>query len=298
MVSENNSPDKASIQPMLKDLSVVVDKIARGTINEKGIFSCALGACVAKSFEFTLLAHQDPPPSHGFFITATLRGICEDLIAFSYLRKLPEVERGEALKLLMSINIAEGVSAQSEFFNAMRPWQPVVQPLTAGTDSKSKLRALSAKLGWSGAKAWPSVWHMAKETHLHDLYNYLYSATSRLVHFSPQILFRMGWSCGPRDVGDDTDWNFTTQNFSHYYVEFNRVYSLLLLLKIFRGPAASLLPHDSAGVIDALEDFLNEILRWPEAVTYEELNLKPPHFIERIFQRAAHEVQEEKREST
>lgn len=49
MVSENNSPDKASIQPMLKDLSVVVDKIARGTINEKGIFSCALGACVAKA---------------------------------------------------------------------------------------------------------------------------------------------------------------------------------------------------------------------------------------------------------
>jgi len=293
MDTEADSAEKASARSILNELSTVVDHLARATIKEKGIFGCALRACIAKSFEFTLLAHQDPPPPHGFFITATLRGICEDLIAFSFLNDLAETDRVEALHLLMSANLAEGVSAQSAFFNAMRPWQPVVQPPKVKNDTEKKLRALSAKLGWSGRQAWPSVWHMAKATNLHDLYKYLYSATSKWVHFSPQILLRMGWGGTPADVGDHTEWVFSTKNFSQYYVEFNRTYSLLLLLRLFRGPAASLLPNDATKLIDALEDFLDEPLRWPEAVTYEELNIDGPKSFMRILLRAAHEAPKE-----
>lgn len=290
MAAESDSADKVSALPILNELSIVVDQLARATIKDKGIFGCALRACVAKSFEFTLLAHQDPPPPHGFFITATLRGICEDLIAFSFLNDLAAADRVEALQLLMSANIAEGVSAQSAFFTAMRPWQPVVQPPKVKKDTDQKLRALSAKLGWSGRKAWPSVWHMAKATSLHELYNYLYSATSKWVHFSPQILLRMGWGGTPEDVGGHTEWVFSTKHFSLYYVEFNRIYSLFLLVRLFRGPATSLLPNDAARLIDALEGVLDETLRWPEAVTYEELNIDGPKSFMRILLRAAHEA--------
>ncbi|MCS2609286.1 DUF5677 domain-containing protein [Halomonas dongshanensis] len=293
MATEADSPDKASAQSMLDELSIVIDQLTRATINDKGIFGCALRACVAKSFEFTSLAHQKPPPPHGFFITATLRGICEDLITFSFLNDLSEVDRVEALHLLMSTNIAEGINAQSAFFKAMRPWQPVVQPPKIEKDTEQRLRVLSAKLGWSGRQAWPTVWYMAKATNLHDLYSYLYSTTSKWVHFSPQILLRMGWGGTLEDVGDHTEWVFSTKNFTQYYVEFNRTYSLFLLLRLFRGPAASLLPDGAAKIIDALESFLNEPLRWPEAVTYEELNIDGPKSFMRILLRAAHESPKE-----
>ena len=209
-----------STRALLDELKVTVDDIARATIRDKGIYGCALRASVAKSLEFALLAYQDPPLAHSFFITATMRGICEELITFTFLERLSEDERNEALSLLMRGQIAEGVNAQSEFFGLNRPWQPVVQPpKQRRADTDQKLRSLAARLGWRGRQPWPTVWHMAKVTHLHDLYTYLYSATSKWVHFSPQILLRMGWGGTEDDVGDHTKFTFTTANFSQYYVE-------------------------------------------------------------------------------
>lgn len=291
MSKKADAAEAATTRALLDELKVTVDDIARATIREKGIYGCALRASVAKSFEFTSLAHQDPPPAHGFFITATLRGICEDLITFTFLEALSEDERNEAISLLMSANIAEGVDAQSKFFGLNRPWQPVVQPpKQRKTNAEQKLRALSARLGWTGKQSWPTVWHMAKIANLHALYTYLYSATSKWVHFSPQILLRMGWGGARDDVGDQTEWTFTTANFCQYYVEFNQVYSLLLLLRLLRGPAAKLLPDIAQKVVAALENRLNELIRWPEAVTFEELNLEGPGSIMRILLRAAHDT--------
>lgn len=280
-----------STNDLLDGLQPIVSEITRATIGEKGIFGCALRASIAKSYEFTSLAYQEPPPAQGFFITATLRGICEDLIVFTFLDGLGADERNKALSLLMSLNLAEGVKAQSEFFAAMRPWQPVVQLSKNNSDKEQELRALSAKLGWKGRQAWPTVWYMAKAASLHTLYSYLYSATSKWVHFSPHILLRMGWGGDTMDdLGDHTEWAFTTANFAQYYVEFNQTYSLMLFLQLLRGPASSLLPDSTQGTISALQSKLNEPLRWPEAVTFEELNLQSPKAFTRVLYRAAHDV--------
>jgi hypothetical protein len=276
---------------LLDDLQPIVSETTRATIGEKGIFGCALRASIAKSYEFTSLAYQEPPPAHGFFVTATLRGICEDLIVFTFLDGLGAEERNKALSLLMSLNLAEGIRAQSEFFADMRPWQPVVQPSKKNSDKEQELRALSGKLGWKGRQPWPTVWHMAKAASLHPLYSYLYSATSKWVHFSPHILLRMGWGGNTLDdLGDHTEWTFTTANFAQYYVEFNQIYSLMLFLQLLRGPASSLLPDSAQGTISALQSKLDEPLRWPEAVTFEELNLQGPKFVMRALYRAAHGV--------
>ena len=291
-MSKSARPDELpSTRTLLDELQTILCDITRASIAEKGIFGCALRASIAKSFEFTSLAHQDPPPVHGFFITATLRGICEDLIVFTFLDRLSVDDRNQALSLLMSLNIAEGIKAQSEFFGATRPWQPVVQPpKQKKIDEEQKLRALSAKLGWTGRQPWPTVWHMAKEASLHALYSYLYSATSKWVHFSPHILLRMGWGGTSDDVDDHTEWTFTTTNFSQYYIEFNQVYSLMLLLQLLRGPAAGLLSNRAQNVIAVLQLHLDEPMRWPETVTFEELNLQGPNYIMRTLLRAAHDT--------
>lgn len=291
MSQKAEATETSTTRALLDELRIVVDDIARATIAEKGIYGCALRASVVKSFEFTYLAYQDPPLAHAFFITSTLRGICEDLITFTFLEGVSEDERNEALSLLMMANIAEGANAQSEFFGVNRPWQPVVQPPKERlSDTKQKLRSLSARLGWTGRQPWPTMWHMAKAAHLHALYSYLYSATSKWVHFSPQILLRMGWGGTKDDAGDHTEWRFSTANFSKYYVDFNQIYSLLLLLKLLRGPAATLLPDIAQKVVAALENNLNEPIRWPETVTFEELNLEGPGSLIRILLRAAHDT--------
>lgn len=100
----------------------------------------------------------------------------------------------------------------------------------------------------------------------------------------------MGWGSSKSDVGVHTEWTFTTANFSQYYVEFNQIYSLLLLLRLLRGPAVTLLPNIAQEVVTALENHLNEAIRWPEAVTFEELNLESPGSIIRILLRAAHDT--------
>ena len=281
-----------AIRSLLDELKLSIDSMAHATIGQDGIYGCALRSAIVKSFEFTALAHQDPPPAHAFFITATLRGICEDLITFAFLETLSKQKRNEALSLLNSATMAEGVAAQTEFFGASRRWQPVVHPYQNATEVKQKLQILGRSVGWTGKQPWPTVWFMAKVTNLHALYNYLYSATSKWVHFSPQILFRMGWS-GERDkkedLGNDTEWIFTTAHFSKYYADFNSTYSLLLLLKMLQGPAARLVPDTSKGVIAALDVCLNKPLRWPETVTFEELNLEGPGTFERMVLRVAHE---------
>jgi hypothetical protein len=109
------------------------------------------------------------------------------------------------------------------------------------------------------------------------------------VHFSPHVLLRMGWGGSKDDLSDETKWDFTTQNFVQYYVDFNRVYALMLLLRALRGPAALLLPTDVLPTIEALEAQLEHPLRWPEDVTFEEMNIKGPGTIIRILLRAAHE---------
>ncbi|MBH0183558.1 MAG: hypothetical protein HP490_18295 [Nitrospira sp.] len=131
---------------------------------------------------------------------------------------------------------------------------------------------------------------MAKASSLEPLYSYLYAATSIGVHFSPHILLRMGWGGKPGDVGDETEWTFTTNNFSQYYAEFNQVYALMVLLRFINGPAADILPPKAVSIVATLKSCLDIPLRWPEDVTFEEMNLKGPGSIQRILLRAAHDI--------
>ena len=284
-------PSQPSVQSLLDELRPILSGVTKASIRRAGIHGCVLRASVAKSFEFAELVHRDPPLDQGFFITSTLRGICEDLIVLSFVAPLSPAERNEAVSLLMVKNVADGIAAQSIFFKSIRPWQPVLQPPPeTSTDTETRLHTLARTLGWTGKQPWPSVWFMAKERSLAPLYSYIYAATSKWVHFSPQILLRMGWGGASDDVSDDTEWSFTTTNFARYYSEFNQVYALMLLLHLVRGPAACIVPSDALSTISALKSHLDSSLRWPEDVTFEEMNLNSPGSFQRIALRAAHEI--------
>jgi hypothetical protein len=260
------------------------ERISRASIADVGMHGILLRAAAVKSWEFASFTHRTPAPPNGFYLTATLRGICEDLIVLSFLETLGADDRRAAIGLLSQKDLVEALGAQAAFFKEERPWQPVLAANAAANDTgEKKLRQLSRSFGWTGRPAWPSVWYMAKATSLTPLYSYLYSATSRWVHFSPQILMRMGWGSSPEKPSDQTTWRFTTKNFSEYYSEFNRVYSAYLFLRLLRGPLGGLRDPKMDALLDSLEGDLSEVIRWPELVTYEEMNLKGPSQVQRLL---------------
>ena len=140
-------------------------------------------------------------------------------------------------------------------------------------------------------KTLPSVRSMAEKT---GVYDFMYHATSKWVHFNPHVLLRMGWGkCDDKSqLGDATRWKFSTEHFSPYYADFNRVYSVFLfrllcvrLIDEFSEPAAV------RRSLEAITSRINGILRWPELVTYEEMNQDGPHVIMRIALRAAYDIE-------
>lgn len=118
-MSEAERPKPQSIRPsvqsLLEDLRPILSAVTKASIRGVGVHGCALRASLAKSFEFAAFVHQNPSPGHGFFITPTLRGICEDLTVLTFVAPLRPDDRNEAVSLLMAKNIADGIAAQSAF---------------------------------------------------------------------------------------------------------------------------------------------------------------------------------------
>ncbi len=110
---------------------------------------------------------------------------------------------------------------------------------------------------------------MAKSQNLLLLYDYLYNATSRLVHFSPGTLLRMAWF-DPKDGIKRCNPNA----FDRYYSEFARFYSTHLLAAfVTRFKIKLRLSAELVSAIDEKLKIVNTLVRWPELITFEELNV-------------------------
>ena len=269
-------------------LAPSIVQLRNGILARDGAYTCVVRAAISKSFEFSKHAWSLGKREEPFFLGATLRGVCEDLIALAFLSKLSTFDRNEAVQSLVGMNAEEGASAQSAFFSIVRPWQPV---LTVSPErfsaTEQRLRALASKLGWQGRRPWPSVRSMATSVELKPLYDYMYAVSSKWVHFSPQMLMRTGWSKDAGPVSDATEWTFTVAHFRRYYTDFVQVYSTyLLLLELQR--LAPTIPEFVPPNTEKLSEKLHSILRWPEATTYEEMNIKPPHPLRLLLGMLAH----------
>ena len=109
---------------------------------------------------------------------------------------------------------------------------------------------------------------MAKKVGLSDLYEFLYAATSEVVHFNVRIALRSGWGA------QKGEFSFSPSNFSMYYQHFARTYSAYLLLRFCRTFRSALtLSSAFMNAIDSVEVVLESEIRWPEIVTFEEMNV-------------------------
>ena len=259
------------------------------TINEKLDFSAApntadelldalIQAATAKCVEFNMAANRKPtrnaPP---IMLMSTLRGVTEDLICLTYLSRLEDGFGRRLIPWLMHENVAKGIDVQRKFFELNNPLQPVLGGGSGGEDTSKRADQAKkdVKALWteSGKNRAPSVRDMAANVGLDSTYDFIYFAASNFVHFNPSALLRMGWASKPGPF------TFSTEKIDAYYRNFASFYGAILFL----GFEASFAPdHFSQAVGDEvtrLIELVGKVQRWPEVITFEEMNKKPPLYL-------------------
>lgn len=265
-----------NIRPLLEECASFFDEFSRRGFDPDRRLDSLIPIAFVKSYEFALSSQREELDD-AFFHAATLRGICEDLIALAFLATLSTDAQNDLLESVTFLDLHEKATSQNQFFSTARPFQPGIRATLseeAVRNFRTQADAVRRDVGWpyNAHRILPSVNYMARESGYSELYQYLYNATSDWVHFKPRMLMRMGW-------GDRETFHFSTQNFSGYYALFARFYSLYLFLEFCRRFNDRL---DLSGIrapIDALSNEVTETLRWPELVTFEEMNVEgPPDF--------------------
>ena len=246
---------------------------------QKGrFFSLCVRASLSKCYEFNLLAWDERRSEGAFFWLPTLRGICEEIIVLNYAKGIPNEERDLLFSKLMLHEVHARLATQDAFFSAARPMQPILKPQmspSAVQTLEDEIRSIWRAHGWPrmNRNVIPPIRQIAEKQGgdiLAKLYDYLYRLTSGTVHFSVGALLRTGW-------GDKPTCTFSAQHFSGYYTAFGRIYGAFMFCVYFELFARLLRPGKK--IRPEIDDVRNSILslfRWPEMVTFEEMNVPVP----------------------
>ena len=254
-------------------------------------------ASTSKCVEFNIEANRVKSRTESTFIlVSNLRGICEDLIYLTYLSKMDTQSANESIKLLIQQNIDKAFAAQSKFFELNNPYQPVLGKNISRQEATQNVRESKKDLRdfWKSMKCpkrdGPNCRDMAEEVGLISTYEFIYYAASNFVHFNPQSLLRTGWGDASEE---DFVFKFSTRNMSGYYQSFSSFYAAVL----FIGYEASFGSKYFNNVLDVeiaqLIKIIKAFHRWPEIVTFEEMNIKPPLFLLTHALRMAFQEEEE-----
>jgi hypothetical protein len=262
-------------------------------MRRRPFFLLAIKASFARAYDLAVHAHLDSKQSPAFFLVPSLRGICEDLIALGFIQTMSGADRNELIANLMLIEVDEAIETQAAFYRRVRPDQPVLSP-NAQLDPRiaaaaEAARAIWKRYGFNLTKSTiPQLRQLADRQGQHVLailYDYFYSLSSGMVHFRPGVLLRLGW-------GSQTDFTFGVRQFQAYDRALIETYSLYLLCLYFEMFSRIVRPpQDVRAALANLREHLLRQERWPEMVTFEEMNLTPPRLsIGRVLARTAEAI--------
>jgi hypothetical protein len=273
----------SSIEKKLRESLIVVD----GDDIAHDPFSCCLKAAISKCLDFNKSAHSHRKlDGEGYLFVSGMRGMCEDLIVLRFLAQIEDERRKEFLNALIQKNFSDGIAAQSKFFKANNSLQPVVgadiseQEIGARVvASNDRLRGACKQMDFDRI---PSVAKMARTVGLIATYEFIYFLTSNFVHFNPQALMRMGWGTVAEVEGNKrlSNVKFSTSHMGGYYRNLSKFYGTILLVgfvHLLKG-IPNFAAIDLTAELNQIDSAIAALDRWPEAVTFEEMNIRPPLF--------------------
>lgn len=262
--------------PVFNSLQGYFEEHSKDTLSDQDwhkLFDLLLKATIIKAYEFSL-SIINLKGDNIYFMLPALRGICEEFIVEKFiLEKFTDAkERNFIMSVWQQHGILRSSIAQWEYFKINKPTQVLYYEDSFPTklkDMEGEIKKhFKRKFPNSNFKSpFPSVYYMAKETGLVELYNYLYHASSTFVHFNPQNLFRMSW-------GNCHNMKWSTNQFKHYYNDFIIYNSATLFCNLCEWQFKNgYLNGFDENKINEMKSILNSIGRHPEIVTFEEMNI-------------------------
>lgn len=245
-------------------------------------FDLLIRASIIKCYEFLRFAFPEEGNAHYFVGISYLRSIIEDIIVLKSIQSIPTESRDILLRNIQHLEVNDRILVQWDFFQRYRPFQPVIDRAVNIEDAKIEIQKIWQENGWPNFKVttkntMPPIRQLAEKLApgiLDILYDFIYRLTSSTVHFSIQSLFRMSW--GKVD-GDAFNGTISTKNMSGYYETFSKIYGPLLFsfyFEFFSNEIGATEKEES--LVQMIRKELVEIIRWPELITFEEMNLEVP----------------------
>lgn len=194
-IIENHHQPK--IFDVLQQLKPYIDELSKGSLQEESRYISMLRAALVKNFEFSLFIWQSDQDKNSYFSTATLRGICEDIITLNFISTLTDEDQTKLIETLFKLDLLAASKKQFKFLGKSQPVirfsdktnEEKVENLKNDIESIAKKypRWINLKKNQIGYNKLPTISQMAQFCKLEDLYDYLYAATSRWVHFNPVL---------------------------------------------------------------------------------------------------------------
>ena len=263
----------------------VVDKL------ENHLLEFLVQAATSKCIEFNIEANKThKKEDSAFLLMSNLRGICEDLIYLTYLSRLEKDDADKLIEIKLEKNCYEGLSRQRMFFESNNPMQPVLgnsNCLELFERKKNEYRDFWRSINHFQGKV-PKVSQLAEYQGLKSTYEFIYFAASNFVHFNPHALFRTGWSCSIKGP-----YIFSIRNMNGYYRSFSTVYGAVLFIGFHASFSKKYLNESLDAEVNELIELIRNITRWPEVITFEEMNVKAPF---NLFTSALIKAKKEKEE--
>ena len=287
-MSDTVTKSSEALAAKLDPLRPLAERVATVRYPVKKLYSSCLRASFVKAFEFVDLVSKQEYDT-AFFFAPVLRGITEDIIVLRFLSRFPHECREKVVKNLQFYLVHRNLERQKSFFQTFRSFQRVLSsPSVSSESALGDLRSFWQTNGWPNLKDhMPPTRQIAEKSDpgiLEVVYDFIYRLTSDIVHFNPQVLLRSGWGVAPREA------TFSSKNMGKYYLSMSRVYGSYLFCLYFELFGRFLRPNqkEKAGVI-GMREYLLGIPRWPEMITFEEMNFELPR-PSSIVLRALHNV--------
>jgi len=245
-------------------------------------YNLLVRASIIKCYEFLKFVFLDENTPPYFIGTSYLRSIIEEIIVLKSVQAIEPVMREKLLRCIQEMEVNNRILVQWEFFQRYRPFQPVISRANHIDNAMAEIQTIWQQSGWPNFKAssknvMPPVRQLAEKLApgiLDILYDFIYRLTSSNVHFSVQSLFRMSWG---EIKGDEFNGGISVNNMSHYYETYCKVYGPLLFSFYFEFFGTELgSTQVEQTLIQSIRKQLIETVRWPELITFEEMNLSVP----------------------
>lgn len=215
----------------------------------------------------------------GYAAAPLLRPACEEFIWIKYLAAIEVQDSEELLQCVVNDELLRSLRAQDDYAGRTVTRElglaSFLENAEAGEDAvRARLRALAKKLDWPPRAIergqLPAVSWFASRTGETRVYNFLYHATSRFVHFSAAELLRRAW-------GKPGNVSVRSAHFRDYWSAFALYWGLRLYLdtviSLCEMPGMPEAGLDEAGLLAAAERIgtlgqvpivTAEELLWPE----------------------------------